>query len=88
MPLKEHQTKENAADYVPLENFRVRTLPVIAPIPAAMGNALASYVLCSLGSEPLDGSKREILKTKTHRKMTEEVKKWLADKNLDNTTFL
>lgn len=53
MPLKAHQEEsDKPEDYAPLQNFRVRTLPVIAPLPAIFGNALASYVLCHLAGQP------------------------------------
>jgi tRNA threonylcarbamoyladenosine dehydratase len=51
LPLKEFQ-EDNPKEFSALENFRVRILPVIAPLPAIMGNAIASHVLCALASQP------------------------------------
>ncbi|CAD7972972.1 unnamed protein product [Amoebophrya sp. A120] len=73
MPLKEHQTPENAKDFAPLENFRVRTLPVTAPVPACAGYTLASFVLAELSGQPLQ-AEREPLKTKTWRRYLEKAK--------------
>ena len=36
-------------------NFRVRTIPVLGPIPAIFGMAAASYILCQLAESPFDG---------------------------------
>ena len=51
LPLKDFQ-EENPQEYQTLDKFRVRILPVIAPLPAIMGNAIASYVLCELAMQP------------------------------------
>ncbi len=36
-----------------MDNFRVRVLPVLGPIPAMFGDAMAAYVLCSIAQQPL-----------------------------------
>ncbi|CAD7944269.1 unnamed protein product [Amoebophrya sp. A25] len=78
MPLKEHQNPENAKDFAPLENFRVRTLPVTAPVPACAGYTLAGYVLCELAGQPMvPDQQREPLKTKTWRRFLEKAKMML-----------
>lgn len=35
-----------------MENFRLRTLPVLGTIPAVFGQAMATWVLCELGGKP------------------------------------
>jgi len=51
LPLKDFQ-EENPQEYQTLDKFRVRILPVIAPLPAIMGNAIASHILCELAEQP------------------------------------
>lgn len=51
LPLKDFQ-EENPQEYQTLDKFRVRILPVIAPLPAIMGNAIASFILCELADQP------------------------------------
>jgi tRNA A37 threonylcarbamoyladenosine dehydratase len=51
LPLKEFQ-EENPQEYQALDKFRVRILPVIAPLPAIMGNAIASHILCEVAEQP------------------------------------
>ena len=51
LPLKDFQAT-NPKEFQTLDKFRVRILPVIAPLPAIMGNAIASYVLCQLAEQP------------------------------------
>lgn len=35
-----------------MDNFRVRVLPVLGPLPAIFGNAMAAFVLCALAGQP------------------------------------
>jgi tRNA A37 threonylcarbamoyladenosine dehydratase len=51
LPLKDFQ-EDNPKEYQTLDKFRIRILPVIAPLPSIMGNAIASYVLCELAEQP------------------------------------
>ena len=51
LPLKDFQ-EDNPQEYQALDKFRVRILPVIAPLPAIMGNAIASYILCEVAEQP------------------------------------
>eukprot|EP00392_Amoebophrya_sp_AT5.2_P000850 g852.t1 len=79
MPLKEHQTPDNAREYAQAENFRVRTLPVTAPVPACAGYTLASFVLGELARQPAvqefgTAEGREPLKQKTYRRFLEKAK--------------
>jgi len=75
LPLKEHQTPETARQYSPFPEFRARTIPVIAPLPAIMGNACASFVLCALADQPFVATERDPLRKKTYRRMYDTMKK-------------
>lgn len=50
LPLKDFQ-EDNPKEFQTLDKFRVRILPVIAPLPSIMGNAIASYILCHLAGQ-------------------------------------
>lgn len=41
------------ADFQVIPNFRIRTIPVLGPTPAAFGMAAASYILCELAGAPI-----------------------------------
>ena len=80
LPLKEHQVKEPET-FRTLTNFRVRILPVIAPMPAIFGNALAAIILGHLGgNEQIDESGESFkFTTKEKRRMLDGVRtrfKW------------
>ncbi|KAI3636988.1 hypothetical protein MIR68_005255 [Amoeboaphelidium protococcarum] len=45
---------EEAGDYATLPNFRVRTLPVVSPLPSMFGTAIAAHVLAELGGVTID----------------------------------
>ncbi|KAI3638134.1 hypothetical protein MIR68_003745 [Amoeboaphelidium protococcarum] len=45
---------EEAGDYATLPNFRVRTLPVVSPLPSMFGTAIAAHVLAELGGVTVD----------------------------------
>ncbi len=67
LPLKDFQ-EENPQEYQTLDKFRVRILPVIAPLPAIMGNAIASYILCELANQPFTPQTTSQLTSVTARK--------------------
>lgn len=48
IPLTEDQA-QSPEDFGAIENFRLRVLPVLGTSPAIFGQAMASYVTCSLG---------------------------------------
>eukprot|EP00388_Colpodella_angusta_P022227 GDKJ01056754.1.p1 GENE.GDKJ01056754.1~~GDKJ01056754.1.p1 ORF type:complete len:506 (+),score=110.00 GDKJ01056754.1:14-1531(+) len=50
MPLQEHQ-EEDPEEFKVLKGLRVRTVPVIGPLPAIMGQAISAHVLCHLAAE-------------------------------------
>jgi tRNA threonylcarbamoyladenosine dehydratase len=35
-----------------MDNFRVRVLPVLGPLPAIFGDTMAAYVLCGIAGQP------------------------------------
>jgi len=75
LPLKDHQTPATARQFAPFPEFRARTIPVIAPLPAIMGNACASFVLCALADQPFTATERDPLRKKTYRRMFDAMKK-------------
>jgi tRNA A37 threonylcarbamoyladenosine dehydratase len=50
LPLSAEQTKE-PQQFGALEHFRIRTIPVLGTMPALMGQAQASYLLCDLAGQ-------------------------------------
>eukprot|EP00920_Eleutheroschizon_duboscqi_P034421 GHVT01082618.1.p1 GENE.GHVT01082618.1~~GHVT01082618.1.p1 ORF type:complete len:469 (-),score=31.93 GHVT01082618.1:713-2119(-) len=59
--------EDDPDEYRPLDNFRVRIMPVIAPLPAMFGHAMASYVLCHLAKQPFDCSNAAATSAASHR---------------------
>jgi tRNA A37 threonylcarbamoyladenosine dehydratase len=51
LPLNEVQEKEPESFKV-FDNYRIRIVPVLGTMPAILGMAIASYVLCDLAGEP------------------------------------
>lgn len=51
LPLTEVQEKNPQAFKV-FDNYRIRIVPVLGTMPAMIGMAIASYVLCDLADEP------------------------------------
>jgi hypothetical protein len=43
LPLEKHQ-EEDPNNFRPLQNIRVRTVPVLGTMPAIFGQAIAAYV--------------------------------------------
>jgi molybdopterin/thiamine biosynthesis adenylyltransferase len=67
LPLKDFQ-EDNPKDFQTLDKFRVRILPVIAPLPSIMGNAIASYLLCHLAGQPFSPLTTAPATSASHRK--------------------
>ena len=67
LPLKDFQ-EDNPKDFQTLDKFRVRILPVIAPLPSIMGNAIASYILCQMAQQPFVPLTTAPVASATHRK--------------------
>lgn len=67
LPLKDFQ-EDNPKEFQTLDKFRVRVLPVIAPLPTIMGNAIASYVLCQLAEQPFTPLTTAPVASNSHRK--------------------
>eukprot|EP00921_Rhytidocystis_pertsovi_P007439 GHVQ01012375.1.p2 GENE.GHVQ01012375.1~~GHVQ01012375.1.p2 ORF type:complete len:475 (-),score=56.11 GHVQ01012375.1:3517-4941(-) len=51
LPLHDFQ-KNDVQQYRTLDNFRIRIVPVIGPLPAIFGQAMAAYVLTHLADQP------------------------------------
>jgi len=58
----------NPAEFGAVDNMRLRVLPVLGTMPAIMGQACASFVVCELGGKPFAPIEAERLgKTVRHR---------------------
>ena len=69
LPLDEEEfQKGNVDELAALEDFRVRILPVLGPLPAMFGLAVATFILCEIG-----GQKMEPLAFKGRRKLYEKL---------------
>lgn len=69
LPLDEEEFKKgNVDELAALEDFRVRILPVLGPLPAMFGLAAATYIICDIS-----GRKLETLPFKGRRKTAERV---------------
>lgn len=53
LPLESHQEQDPEQFRVFGGKYRIRTMPVLGPIPAIFGQAMAAYVICELAGEPL-----------------------------------
>eukprot|EP00742_Colponemidia_sp_Colp-10_P003199 GILJ01003408.1.p1 GENE.GILJ01003408.1~~GILJ01003408.1.p1 ORF type:complete len:425 (-),score=56.72 GILJ01003408.1:85-1359(-) len=67
LPLQRHQEMD-PENFRPLPNFRVRIIPVLGTMPAIMGNAIASYVLCHLAEQPFKPLAAEKLNLSTYQR--------------------
>ncbi|KAF8263085.1 hypothetical protein EI94DRAFT_1741809 [Lactarius quietus] len=55
LPLADAELAKGSVDELaPLNDFRVRILPVLGPLPALFGLHIATYVLCELAGRPLE----------------------------------
>ncbi|EST08144.2 UBA/THIF-type NAD/FAD binding fold [Kalmanozyma brasiliensis GHG001] len=69
LPLDDAEfARGNVDELAALEDFRVRILPVLGPLPAMFGLAVATFILCEIG-----GQKMEPLAFKGRRKLYEKL---------------
>lgn len=69
LPLPEEEYQRGQVNELsPLEQFRVRILPVLGPLPAIFGLAAATYIICDIAGHPM-----EPLAFKRRRKLYEKV---------------
>jgi hypothetical protein len=54
--------------------MRLRVLPVLGTMPAIMGQAIASYVLCELGGKPFSPLSAERLGKSVRHRMLQHIK--------------
>ncbi|RKP20614.1 hypothetical protein ROZALSC1DRAFT_19112 [Rozella allomycis CSF55] len=70
MPLSEDNVND-AKQFAPFDDFRVRILPVLGTLPALFGNTIATYVLLKITNwehfHPLVAKNRTALYTKFHK---------------------
>ncbi|KAG8999614.1 hypothetical protein FRB90_012029 [Tulasnella sp. 427] len=54
LPLAEHEVNKGAVHELgPFDNFRVRILPVLGPLPSIFGLYIATYIVCELAGKPI-----------------------------------
>ncbi|GMH70553.1 hypothetical protein TrLO_g7611 [Triparma laevis f. longispina] len=72
-PLTEEQKKDPKA-FGTVENMRIRVLPVVGTMPAIMGMAISSFVLCELGQKPFHPTAAERLGKQVRHRMHQHIK--------------
>jgi len=73
LPLTEEQL-QNPEEFGLVDNFRVRTIPVLGTMPALFGQALAAFVLCELAGKPFKPQPGPRLTTKLVHKMQQALR--------------
>lgn len=72
LPLQEHQEKDPNS-YKVFDNYRIRIIPVLGTMPAIMGMAIASYVLCQLAEQPYRPYQTDYVKSTAFNKLFQEL---------------
>ncbi|GMI48082.1 hypothetical protein TrCOL_g8919 [Triparma columacea] len=72
-PLTAEQQAE-PKEFGTVDNMRLRVLPVLGTMPAIMGQAIASYVLCELGEKPFSPLSAERLGKSVRHRMLQHIK--------------
>lgn len=72
LPLQEHQ-EENPDSFRVFDNYRLRIVPVMGTMPAILGMAIASYVLCDLAGEPYSPFETDYVKSSALNKLYNEL---------------
>ncbi|BGP41374.1 hypothetical protein JCM10450v2_005416 [Rhodotorula kratochvilovae] len=96
LPLDEEEFQKGKVDELhAMQNFRVRILPVLGPLPAMFGNVAAAYVLQQLAGfkmEPLPVKNRYKLAATLHRQLSASEMKLTGDNRLpfseDDMTYI
>jgi len=65
---------ENPSEFGVVDNMRLRVLPVLGTMPAIMGQAMASYVLCEIGGKPYTPVTVERMGKSVRHKLLQHVK--------------
>ncbi|GJN90207.1 hypothetical protein Rhopal_003206-T1 [Rhodotorula paludigena] len=86
LPLDEEEFQKGKVDELhAMQNFRVRILPVLGPLPAMFGNVAAAYVLQQLAGfkmEPLPVKNRYKLAATLHRQLSASEQKQTGDNRI------
>lgn len=72
MPLNEVQ-EENPHAFKVFDNYRIRIVPVLGTMPAIIGMAIASYVLCEIAGEPFKPFETDYVKSTAISKLFNEL---------------
>lgn len=65
----------NPSEFGAVENFRLRTIPVIGTMPAIMGQAMAAYCLMELGNKPINVLSTDNLSESMKTKMLDKLRR-------------
>nr|ODN91594.1 mitochondrial protein [Cryptococcus depauperatus CBS 7855] len=77
LPLDEEEFKKGAVkELQAFDDFRVRIMPVLGPLPAIFGLNIATYLLLDLAGKPLT----DFLEIKNRKKIYQSLERGLADK--------
>ena len=68
LPLEKHQ-EDQPEKYRVFDNYRLRIVPVLGTMPAILGMAIASYVLCDLAGEPYKPTETDYVKSSAINKL-------------------
>jgi len=72
-PLTEEQ-KANPKAFGAVDNMRIRVLPVVGTMPALMGMAISSFVLCEIGGKPFAPTAAERLGKSVRHRLHQHIK--------------
>jgi tRNA A37 threonylcarbamoyladenosine dehydratase len=72
LPLQEHQ-EDDPDKFRVFDNYRLRIVPVLGTMPAILGMAIASYVLCDLADEPYSPFETDYVKSSALNKLYNEL---------------
>lgn len=76
MPLPEEEfAKGPVTDLTAFDNFRVRVLPVLGPLPCIFGLHIATAVVLDLAGRPLEGPMAIKNRVKTYERMEKALTK-------------
>jgi len=73
LPLTEEQLESGAGEFGVADGFRTRVMPVLGTSPAIMGQAMASFVLCTLAKQPFKPEPVAPMSIKARHKMAQHL---------------
>lgn len=77
LPLPEEEfAKGPVSELTPFDDFRVRILPVLGPLPAIFGLNIATYIILDLAGRPLT----DYMEVKNRKKMYSDLERKLSER--------